>query len=96
MFGLLQEQILSIKGVFANHPRIQRAIVYGSRAKGNYRQGSDLDVCLMGKDLLFDELLRIETELDDLLLPIRIDVSLFDQIDNPDLIAHIERVGITV
>ncbi|MFV0554072.1 MAG: nucleotidyltransferase domain-containing protein [Mangrovibacterium sp.] len=96
MFGLLQEQILSIKGVFANHPRIQRAIVYGSRAKGNYRQGSDLDVCLVGEDLPFDELLRIETELDDLLLPIRIDVSLFEQIDNPELIAHIKRVGISI
>jgi uncharacterized protein len=40
------------------------------------------------------ELLKIENEIDDLLLPYKVDLSLFHQIDNPSLIEHIQRVGI--
>lgn len=92
--GLKTSTIDKINGVFALYPNIQQAILYSSRAKGTFRNGSDIDLTLKGDNLTYRELLRIENELDDLLLPYKIDLSLFRQIENPNLIEHIERVGV--
>lgn len=94
MYGLKETQINQIISVFANYPAIYKAILYGSRAKGNYREGSDIDICLVGDKLNLGMLLRIETELDDLLLPYSLDISIFDKIENQELIQHIKNVGI--
>lgn len=93
-FGLSAEQIAAIHNVFRRHPKINRAILYGSRAKGNFRPGSDIDLTLQGEQLLLSDLLRISNELDDLLLPYTIDLSIYHTIEEPALVAHIARVGI--
>ncbi|ABQ25338.1 nucleotidyltransferase domain-containing protein [Geotalea uraniireducens] len=93
-YGLKQTTIEKINGVFAAHPQIEQVILYGSRAKGNYRNGSDIDLTIRGKGVTLSQLLKIETELDDLLLPYKIDLSLLHQIDDPGFIDHIQRVGI--
>lgn len=64
-------------------------LIYGSRAKGNYRTGSDIDLTIKGNEIPFAELMQI----DDLMLPYTIDLSQYSQLDNADLIAHIDRVG---
>jgi len=92
-FGLNDSTILAIRRVFMQHPEVEQAVIYGSRAKGTYRNGSDIDLTLSGNSLSYTLLNRIETEIDDLLLPYTMDMSIFKQIDNPDLIAHIQRVG---
>jgi predicted nucleotidyltransferase len=92
--GLKPRTIQAIQGVFARHPQVEKAILYGSRAKGNYRPGSDIDLALEGKDLTLTLLFAIENELDDLLLPYKMDISILHKIENPDLIDHIRRVGI--
>jgi predicted nucleotidyltransferase len=92
MYGLPERALDKINSVFLSHNNIKKAVLYGSRAKGTYKNGSDIDITLFGV-LSFQELLRIETELDDLLLPWMIDLSLYEQIDNPALREHIERVG---
>ena len=92
-FGLSARALGLIRGVLDRHPQINRAIVYGSRAKGNYRTGSDIDLALDAPQATFSELLRIDSELDDLMLPYSFDLSLLKQIENPDLLSHIARVG---
>ncbi len=92
--GLSQKDIENIKAVFAAHPEIEKAVLYGSRAKGSYKSSSDIDLTFFGKDLDLNVVQEIENELDDLLLPYRFDISIFHQIDNSALIDHIERVGI--
>jgi uncharacterized protein len=92
-FGLSPRTLGQLRGVLDKHAGIQRAIIYGSRAKGNFRPGSDIDLTLDAPGLMFSELLRINGELDDLMLPYTIDLSLLKQIDNPSLLSHIERVG---
>jgi uncharacterized protein len=94
-FGLKETTIEKIKGVLARYPEIEKAVLYGSRAKGNYRNGSDIDLTLVGDGLTHNQLLRIEMEIDDLLLPYKMDLSLYRQIENPSLLEHIARVGIT-
>jgi predicted nucleotidyltransferase len=91
-YRLPERAVNKINGVFSSHRAIERAVLYGSRAKGTNKNGSDIDITLFGT-LAFQELLQIETELDDLLLPWMIDLSLYDQIDNTSLRNHIERVG---
>lgn len=92
MFGLKQDYIDRIKQCFAHYPQIEQVIIYGSRAKGNYRYNSDIDLTVIG-DADFTLLVKLEKELDDLMMPYKIDLSLFHQIQNSDLIEHIREYG---
>ncbi len=95
-YGLKDATIQKICAVFARFPQVETAVLYGSRAKGNYKNGSDIDLTLRGDAALtLTALFRISDELDDLLLPYTIDLSIFANISDPDLIDHIQRVGVT-
>jgi predicted nucleotidyltransferase len=91
--GLSAATVARINGVLARYPEVKRAILYGSRAKGNFKPGSDIDLTLCGPDLTPASLAAIEDALDDLLLPYTIDLSIFDLLDHASLREHIERVG---
>lgn len=90
--GLSARAVAAIRGVLMAHPAVTQAILFGSRAKGNYRNGSDIDLAVTGP-CTDSELGTIAWELDDLLLPWEIDLLQFDRIANPDLREHIARVG---
>jgi predicted nucleotidyltransferase len=92
--GLTAETQSKLMGVFKDYPSVQKVILYGSRAKGNFKPGSDIDITLIAPDSDLTDLFKIENQIDDLLLPYKLDISLFHQIDNASLIAHIKRVGI--
>ena len=93
--GLPEAATRHIREVFERHPEIEKAILYGSRAKGTHRPGSDIDLALCGSRLNHTLLARIENELDDLLLPYRFDLTLFETLTHPALLDHIRRVGVT-
>ena len=93
-FGLKESAITAINGVFAACPELERVILYGSRAMGKQRNGSDIDLTIVGDGVTHVQLLRMANQLDDLLLPYKIDLSLLRQIENPDLLDHIRRVGV--
>jgi len=92
--GLTDRAIAEIQAVLAQFPDVERAVLYGSRAKGNHRPGSDIDLTLIGAGLTSKILGQIQGELEDGYLPYSFDVSLLDQITQPDLIEHIRRVGV--
>ncbi len=95
-FGLTESTIEKICGVFADYPPVEKAVLYGSRAKGNYKHGSDIDLTLNGgTELTRSVLYRIMDDLDDLLLPYTIDLSIFSDISDADVVEHIQRVGVT-
>lgn len=91
-YGLSDNAIEKIKRVFRSNPNINEAVIFGSRVLGNYREGSDIDITLKG-NLTFDNLLRIESQLDNEMLPYKFDLSLFENINNLELIEHVNRVG---
>ncbi len=94
-FGLKNVTIKKICAIFSRYPQVEKAVIYGSRAKGNYKNGSDIDLTLCGDaDLTLKVLYKIMNELDDLLLPYTIDLSIFSDISDPDLVEHIKRVGV--
>jgi uncharacterized protein len=95
-FGLPQSSVQRIGFVLSHYPEVDKAIMYGSRAMGNYKNGSDIDLTLRGgTDLTLNVVYKILDELDELLLPYTIDLSIFNDIDDPDVIEHIQRVGLT-
>jgi predicted nucleotidyltransferase len=93
-FGLSATTIQQICKVLSHYPQVEKATIYGSRAKGNYKHGSDIDLTLHGGNLSLDIVYKILDELDELLLPYTIDLSIFEYINDPDVIEHIQRVGI--
>jgi predicted nucleotidyltransferase len=92
--GLSDETVRRIAAAFSHYPEIEQAVLYGSRAKGNFRNGSDIDLTLIGEKLDSKILGQIDWELDELPLPYKIDLSIFHQLTHPELIEHIRRVGI--
>ena len=93
-FGLSDTAIAIIHAIFKKYPTIEKAVIYGSRAKGNYKQGSDIDITLFGNTLSAHQLMHVSQELDDSALPYLVDISIFDQLDNASLREHIQRVGL--
>lgn len=93
-FGLSETTVEKICNVFAGFPEIDKAVLYGSRAKGNFKNGSDIDLTLYGVSLSKDLRSTVACALDDLLLPYTIDLSVFDTLNHAELKGHIERVGV--
>ena len=91
--GLSDETILKLQQLFSNYDVIEEVILYGSRAMGTYQEGSDIDLTVMGEDMDPLILLNIQTDIDDLLLPYKIDFSIYASITNDELKDHIRRVG---
>jgi uncharacterized protein len=94
--GLSDDTVKKICGVFEKYPQIQKAILYGSRAKGNYKTGSDIDITLLGEGLSQQLCMDVADALDELLLAYMIDLSIFDSLNHAELKAHIDRVGIAL
>ena len=95
-FGLKKETVAAMQAVFARFPEVGQVIIYGSRAKGNYKPNSDIDLTLIaaeGAELDLSTEFRIDEALDDLLIPYEIDLSRLTSISNPNLVDHIQRVG---
>jgi uncharacterized protein len=92
-FGLPQNTIDKISRVFEKYPEIDEVVIYGSRAKGNYREGSDIDLTIKGKNLTGNIRSIIWSDIDDLNTPYLFDISIYDRLSSPSLIEHIDRVG---
>lgn len=93
IFGLSDKTRATLVAMFSAYPEILRVIVYGSRAKGNYREGSDIDIALDAPDLTFAQVLAIRGAIDDSNIPYLVDLSRLQDLKEPDLLEHIGRVG---
>ena len=91
-FGLKQTIIEKINAVFANYATIEQAILYGSRAKGCYRQGSDIDLTLKG-NVTNEDFNKLWQKLDDSYIPYKFDISIYSNLKSENLIEHINQVG---
>ncbi len=92
-FGLPERTCTTVRQILASYPQIEKAVLYGSRAKGNYKAGSDIDLTLFGAALDHQPLMSIASALEESDIPYIVDLSLFEQIETPALREHIERVG---
>ncbi len=92
--GLADHELLLIQKALASVSQVESVVLYGSRALGTYRPGSDIDLAIEGTELTNEELARIAGRLDELPLPYRYDLTLRASISNPALRQHIDRFGV--
>ena len=91
--GLSDTQISQINSVIESCSRVRKAVLFGSRAMGQHRYGSDIDIAFEGDEITLEDLLRLHTLIDELNLPFMVDLIHIQKIENIDLIDHIRRVG---
>jgi len=89
-FGLPDATLALIRQTLAAEPALQKAVLYGSRAMGRERAGSDIDIAIWAKE---DVAGRLSGALDALPTPYLFDVTDYNRLTNPDLKAHIDLVG---
>jgi predicted nucleotidyltransferase len=93
-YGLSGNTMGILEAIFKKYPGIRQVTLYGSRAQGNYRNGSDIDISLKTDgSFTHADLLGAAGDFDDSALPYFVDVLIYEQISNPALKAHIDRVG---
>lgn len=93
-FGLSDSIIENMQRVFESNSKVDKVLVFGSRAKGNYRKASDIDLAVKGQDLTYDDILNLGVKLDALNLPYKVDLIDYHKINEPALTEHVDRVGI--
>lgn len=93
-FGLLPRDLEYITQALQQFPEIETALIFGSRAKGNYKPGSDVDLAIKGERITHTTIARLTFLLnEEYPLPYFFDVVHNETIKNPDLVDHIDRVG---
>ncbi len=95
-FGIPAHAITSIRAVLATCPAIERAVIYGSRARGTAHAGSDIDIALSGDALTWEQQTALLNALDDLLLPWKIDLCRLNAVDDDNLLSSIQRDGVVL
>lgn len=96
ILGLTDNDLNHIISIIGHDNDIEEAIVFGSRAKGNFRNGSDVDIALKGERLTLQTIIQLQVELEALMLPYKFDIIIFNRIKEPALIEHINRYGILI
>ena len=92
-FGLSESVIEELQEGFKRHTNIEKVLIFGSRSKGNYRAGSDIDLAVIGKDLDYNQLLDIMCDIEDLELLYSVDLLDYQKKKGTPIGDHIERVG---
>lgn len=92
VLGLTPTDEQKITAVLAEFGEVRQALVFGSRAMGNCKQGSDVDIALKGQ-LDVSSVTRIKARLEELPLPYFFDLVDYDRITEPALRAHIDEFG---
>jgi uncharacterized protein len=95
--GLLESDLNKIISILREENKIERALIFGSRAKGNFKKGSDIDLALFGNSIDFEIVNKISYLLnEETNMPYKFDVLNYNALSEKELINHIDRVGIEI
>jgi len=95
-FGIDEQELKVIVDLIKKSTKVKRVIIFGSRVKGNYKIGSDIDIAIDGDEVDFNLINEMRVELDELILPYKLDIIDYRQIENIELKRHIDRVGVSL
>ena len=94
-FGLSENSYKKITNLFKQFSEFEKVLIFGSRALGTYREGSDIDIAVFGRNISRETLRKFKIHYDDLNLPYQLDLIYYESIDNPSLKKHIDENGIS-
>jgi predicted nucleotidyltransferase len=94
--GLSERDMLTITGILRKYPDIWRVCLFGSRAKGTFHSGSDIDLAIMNAGLRETTIRRLKSDFEESSLPYFVDVVDFPSITHEALKDHILRVGVLI
>jgi predicted nucleotidyltransferase len=93
-YGLPERTLDTLNSIFTKYQGIKQVILYGSRAKGNYRNGSDIDLAIVTDGTFsYTDLLHISSDFEDSDMPYFVDALVYNELSNQELKSHIDRVG---
>ena len=93
-YGILEEDMNDIISILNKNPKTSKIALFGSRAKGSFSPGSDIDIAWFGEEIDLDDIRHAGLEYDKLFLPYKLDLIVYDHISEPALREHIDRVGV--
>ena len=94
MFGLTDRDMQTLKDIFNNYPSVRTVFIFGSRASGTYKFGSDIDLAVMNEGVQETVIDRIKSDCDESSLPYAVDLINYSTLKHPELKSHIDRVGV--
>lgn len=93
-FGIYDKSYQLIVTCLQDFSEIDKAIIFGSRALGNYKKGSDIDITIQGNNITFKIVSALSAKLnEELPIPYNIDIVNYNTITNKELVKHINRFG---
>jgi uncharacterized protein len=92
-FGLTERDTKTMRDIIDQYPEVRRVVIFGSRAKGTFAQGSDIDLAIMNSGVTEAVITRMKSAFQESTLPYFIDVINYPALQHPDLKNHIDRVG---
>ena len=94
MYGLLDRDIKYILEAIGKFEEIEKVILFGSRAMGNYKKGSDIDIAVSRKEVTMNTILKLSDYLNEVYpLPYYFDIVHYENISNENLKKHIDTHG---
>ena len=94
--GLSYETLKKLGSVLRSHPAVEKIILFGSRAMNRHQSASDIDLALKGAQLNFSNMMQLQSAIDEFMLPYKVDLVIYETIQNKDLKEHIDRIGIVL
>ncbi|SKA77592.1 Nucleotidyltransferase domain-containing protein [Caloramator quimbayensis] len=96
-FGLRDSDIEYIRDAMKRFKDIEKAVIFGSRAKGNYKAASDVDIAIYGEKINFDILSKLHAMLEEESpMPYFFDIVDYSHLNHKELKEHIDRVGMVI
>ena len=95
-YGLSTSNLKEIQRVFTNNDRVKKVILFGSRAMGTYKPGSDVDLVIQGDLITLNDIISLNIRLEELDFLIHFDLLSWSSITDPNVLDHIKRVGIAI
>ncbi|MCD6527566.1 MAG: nucleotidyltransferase domain-containing protein [Desulfuromonas sp.] len=93
-FGLTDRDMTTIQNILGKYPEVETMVVFGSRAMGTHKPGSDVDLAIMDAEVDDSVLCKLINDFSDSCLPYFVDLVCYAALENPELKEHIDSVGI--
>lgn len=92
-YGLKERDLKTIFEILDKYKEVKLVHIFGSRAKGTQKTGSDIDLAIMNEEVSDTTIIKIKSELEDSSLPYFVDLINFPEIKHSEFRDHINRVG---